>query len=237
MPEEFEGLDLTEAVFWGVDLSRARFRDANLSGATITHSRLADVTIDGFVERLVINGVDVTEHVNASDRWYPLRAMLHPTDRAGRLAAWDALGTAWAPVIEQARSLTTAQQHESVGGEWSFVTTMRHLVFAMDKWFSHPIAGDACFHPFGVSNSGSVDSGWPGIDRSSDPSLEEVLAVRAAQAERFRAYLADAADTELPGEATVLENGVVPVQDCLYVVLEEEFEHLRYAVRDLAQLG
>jgi uncharacterized protein YjbI with pentapeptide repeats len=31
MAEEFEGRDLSDAVFWGVDLRRATFRDVNLS--------------------------------------------------------------------------------------------------------------------------------------------------------------------------------------------------------------
>jgi hypothetical protein len=35
----------------------------------------------------------------------------------------------------------------------------------------------------------------------------------------------------------VLENGPHPLQECLYTVFEEEFWHLRYATRDLAQLG
>jgi len=31
----------------------------------------------------------------------------------------------------------------------------------------------------------------------------------------------------------VLENGTAPALMCFHVVLEEEFEHLRYALRDL----
>lgn len=37
------------------------------------------------------------------------------------------------------------QLHESVGGEWSFVDTLRHLVFAMDKCFTTLILGDEEF--------------------------------------------------------------------------------------------
>jgi hypothetical protein len=40
----------------------------------------------------------------------------------------------------------------------------------------------------------------------------------------------------LPAEVEVLENGSVPGAECVYVVLEESFEHLRYARRDLAVL-
>jgi DinB superfamily len=32
--------------------------------------------------------------------------------------------------------------HESVGGEWSFIETLRHLVFATDSWIRRAILGD-----------------------------------------------------------------------------------------------
>ena len=90
MPEEFEG-DLAGAVFWGADLPGARFRDVNLTDATISHAWLVDVDVDALVERVVINGVDVTDYVNERDPWYPLRAMLRPADPEGMRAAWAAL--------------------------------------------------------------------------------------------------------------------------------------------------
>src|SRR5262249_54257364 len=59
LPEEFEG-DLAGAVFWGADLRGSRFRDVNLSGARISHAWLTDVEVDALIDRVVINGVDVT---------------------------------------------------------------------------------------------------------------------------------------------------------------------------------
>ncbi len=82
MPEEFEG-DLAGAVFWGADLSGARFRDVNLTDAKISHSWLVNVDIDALIDKVVINGVDVTAYVNERDPWYPLRAMLRPSDPEG----------------------------------------------------------------------------------------------------------------------------------------------------------
>jgi hypothetical protein len=90
MPEEFEG-DLAGAVFWGADLSGARFRDVNLTDAKISHSWLVNVDIDALIDKVVINGVDVTAYVNERDPWYPLRAMLRPSDPEGMRAAWAAL--------------------------------------------------------------------------------------------------------------------------------------------------
>src|SRR5918996_6150347 len=90
MPGEFEG-DLTEAVFWGADMSGARFRDVNFTGARISHSLVVDLDIDAFVDKLVVNGIDVTDYVNEHDEWYPVRAMIRASDPEGLRAAWAAL--------------------------------------------------------------------------------------------------------------------------------------------------
>ena len=234
MPEEFEGRDLSDAVFWGVDLSRATFRDVFLKDVRISHALLIDVDIDALVDRVVINGVDVTKYVNEGDPWYPLRAMLRPDDPAAMRETWEALEQAWGATIDRARRLTDAQQHESVAGEWSFIDTLRHLVFAMDKWFTVPILGDSTFHPYGLTNTGSAGLDWPGLDRDSNPSFDEIAGVREQRATSFRQFLQRLTADELDREVDVLENGVVPIRECVFTVFEEEFHHNRYATRDLA---
>jgi hypothetical protein len=229
MPEEFEG-DLAGAVFWGADLSGARFRDVNLTDAKISHAWLVNVDIDALVDK-----VDVTTYVNERDTWYPLRAMLRPSDPEGMRATWEALEDAWAKTIARAQALPEDSLHESVNDEWTFVQTLRHLLFAMDKWFTTPILGEG-FHPIGLPNSGSVDFPWPGLDYGLTPSVSEALAVRADRATRFRDFLASVAATDFTRPIDVLENGTNPVQQCIYTVFEEEFWHNRYAQRDLAQL-
>src|SRR5262249_59401986 len=212
-PEEFEG-DLTDAVFWGADLSRARFRDVNLTGVRISHSFLVDVDIDAFVDRLVVNGVDVTEYVNERDPWYPVRAMIRASEPEGLRSAWVALGEVWAPTIARAQALGEEKAQESVNEEFSFVQTVRHLVMAMDKWFTAPILGGS-FHPMGLPNTGSLDFPWPGLDYGVKPTLAEALAVRADRAEAFRAYLAGVDAADFPRQVEVLENGTVTVLDCI----------------------
>src|SRR5215212_4489476 len=118
MAEEFEDRDLSDSVFWGVDLR----------GVSISHSLLDGVDIDAKIDRLVINGVDVTDYVNERDRWYPLRPMVRAADPDGARAAWAALEQTWAATIARADRLTDAQRHERVDGEWSFVQTLRHLL-------------------------------------------------------------------------------------------------------------
>ena len=120
--------------------------------------------------------------MNERDPWYPLRGMFVPSDRRtcsrpGR----HSRSSGRRPSPQRPRSPRTAL-HESVDGEFSFVQTMRHLVFAMDKWFTVPILGET-FHPIGLPNTGSLDFPWPGLEDSLAPSLTDVLAVRADRAD------------------------------------------------------
>jgi len=234
MSEEFEG-DLTGSVFWGADLSGARFRDVDLTGVRISHALFVDVDIDALVDRVVINGVDVTSYVNKRDTWYPLRSMLRASTLAGMRAAWTALEAEWATTVARAEALPEHALHESVDGEFTFVQTLRHLVFAMDKWFTGPVLGES-FDPMGLPNTGSLDFPWPGLDYESAPSAAEALAVRAERTARLRDFLAALAAPDLERPIEVLENGTNPLQECIYTVFEEEFWHNRYALRDLAQL-
>jgi hypothetical protein len=235
MAEEFEFRAMRDATFWGVDLTGARFRDVDLTRARFQGVFLHDVTIDGTVDRLVVNGVDVTDFVHERDPWYPIRAGLRTPEPASMRREWDSLSAAWAETVAAAQQLPEDRLHASLDGEWSFVQTLRHLVFAMDKWFTVPVLGED-FAPLGLPNSGSADFGWPGLDPGLDPPLAEVLAVRAQRTARLRDHLAALTDADLTGQADVPENGAVPVAECYFVVFEEEFEHLRYARRDLAAL-
>ena len=97
------------------------------------------------------------------------------------------------------------------------------------------LAGD--FHPIGIPNRGSADFPWPGIDPSADPTYDEILAVRDSQAAEIDEVLRGLDDRELTREVEVPENGTVTVLDCWHTVFEEEFEHRRYALRDLDRLA
>lgn len=234
MPEEFEG-DLAGAVFWGADLTGARFRDVDLSNTVISHALLVNVEIDAMIDSVVINGVDVTEYVNERDPWHPLRAMLRPRDPEGMRAAWAALEDEWEQTITRALALPEDRLHQSVNDEWSFVQTLRHLVFGIDKWFTAPIVGGS-FHPAGLPNSGSVDFPWPDLDYDVRLSVSDALAARADRAARFGEFLATAAMSELTRPVEVLENGTNSLRECVCTVFEEAFWHNRYARRDLVHL-
>jgi hypothetical protein len=150
-------------------------------------------------------------------------------------ATWAALDDEWAKTITRALARPEGELFQSVDGEWSFVQTVRHLVFAMDKWFTAPILGEG-FHPIGLPNRFSADFPWPGLDDDASPSVSEALAVRADRSARFREPLASVPPADLTRTVEVLENGPSRLEECIATVFEEEFWHNRYALRDRAQL-
>lgn len=236
MGEQFVFRDLSDAEFWGVELQRATFRDVDFSGARISHARLVDVDVDAQIDRLVINGVDVTDFVNERDGWFALRSRVRPEGDSHHLrGSWQTFHTAWSAAIDRARALPDDQRHASVDGEWSFVQTVRHLVFATDKWVTVPVLGGD-FHPIGLPNTDSVDAGWPGVDVGADPSFDDAVAVWHDRSRRVRDHLDHLAAAGLDVQVDVAENGTTSVRDCIGVVFEEHFEHLRYATRDLDRL-
>jgi uncharacterized protein YjbI with pentapeptide repeats len=234
---EFEDADLRDAQFREVNLTGARFEGANFTDVKMSEVWLVNVEIDGMIAALTINGVDVTAYVTSElKRINPERALIQPTDPEGMRASWDAISARWDATIARAQRLPEETLCASVDGEWSFIQTLRHLVFAIDKWFTAPILGGD-FDPIGLPNSGSVDFPWPNIDRDADPSFADVLAVRRDRAATFGKYLADLDPAVLTQTREVLENGTAPVQGCLHTVFEEEVAHHGYATRDLDALG
>ncbi len=92
----FARVDLTGAEFRAVDLSHARFRGVDLSGVVMRGVELVDVRIDGEIQNLLVNGVDVAPLVTAElDRRDPRRAAMRPTDPAGFRDAWDIVERLW----------------------------------------------------------------------------------------------------------------------------------------------
>lgn len=233
----FEGRDLSGSVFWGVNLSEARFRDANLDETNFFHTFWKNVEIDGEVRGLVVNGVDVTDYVNRNDRWYPLRYQLSPKDAVGLRASWCELEREWTELLSRVGDADPSITGTSVNGEWSLVDTLRHLLFAMDKWFTWPILGGRLFCSPGLPNTESNDEDWPGLNKTDQPNFETVVRLRHEQHRIFSNFIEKLDVDGLPTTVDVLENGTAQTFMCFHVVLEEEFEHLRYMLRDLEQLG
>ena len=202
-----------------------------------------DVYLAGDFGRIVVNDVDVTAYVEAElDRAEPNRVLAREAKTAAEIrAAWAAIEETWAATVEQARALPEELLHERVDQEWSFIETLRHLLHASDKWLGYPVLEeDEPYHPLGYGPAGEDETGT-GLTVDADPSLEEVLEPRLARMATMRELVAGITDADLDRlcARTPVGNDPeadYPVRRCLKVVLAEEAEHHRYAVRDLAVL-
>jgi DinB superfamily/Pentapeptide repeats (8 copies) len=240
----FERVDLSGAQFRTVDLSDAQFRAVYLKGAVMRGVELVDVNIHGEIENLTINGVDIGPLINTElNRRFPDRAKMRPADPACFQEAWNVVERLWDGTLKRARRLPPELLHESVGDEWSFIETLRHLVFATDSWIRRAILGDP-------SPWDALDLPWdempdtPGVPRDRDirPSLDEVLQLRRDRMSTVRQVIEDLTDESLDRHTEPVEGPGWPppqsftVRECLLVVLNEEWEHRLYAERDLAEL-
>lgn len=243
----FEDVDLTGASFHDVDLTGARFRLVDLTGARIRDAALVDVDITGDISNLRVNGVDVGPLVEAElDRRYPDRARMRPADADGFREAWDILERLWQRTVERARRMDPDLLHERVDEEWSFIETLRHLVFATDAWVKRAILGDPSpWDPLDLPHDEMPAEATVPRDRGARPSLDQVLALRADRMATVRRVLAGLTDTALEGRTVpVTEPGYpepesFPVRRCLQAILSEEWQHRLYAERDfdLLQAG
>ncbi len=241
----FERVDLAAAEFCAVDLARAQFRRVDLSGVVMRGVELVDARIDGEIENLVINGIDVAPLVNAElDRRDPGRVTMRPTDPAGFREAWDLVEQLWEGTVDRARGLDPELLHESVDGEWSFIETLRHLVFATDAWVRRGILGDPSpWHSLGLPWDEMPDT--PGIprDRQARPSLEEVLSLRRSRMATVRSVVDGLSEESLAARTEPVESPGWPpprsfeVRECLLIVLNEEWHHRQFAERDLDALA
>jgi DinB superfamily len=125
----------------------------------------------------------------------------------------------------------------SVGGEWSFAQTLRHLVLATDMWLGRAVLEiKQPFHPIGLTDTATEADGLDmSIFATATPSYSEVLEARAGRIAMVREFLATVTSVELAATRKNPHDPQYPetTLSCLHVILNEEWEHHRYAVRDL----
>jgi hypothetical protein len=221
--EQFLERDLRGARFVECDLSDVVMRGVDIAGMDIDAPWLSEGP------GLRVNGVDVTPFVEQQlDRRFPGRSERRAQSPAALREAWTSVDRAWDAAIRRAAALRAGSVEVRVDDEWSFSETLRHLVHATDIWLGKGVLGveEADFHPLGLGHGG----------RASEPRpYDEVLAARADRAAMVRDFLVTVTDEVLdeerrnphdPAEAET-------VRSCLHVILEESWEHLRFALRDL----
>jgi hypothetical protein len=189
---------------------------------------------------LVVNGVDVVPLVEAElNRRFPGREQQYAQTLDGLREGWEAVKEAWRETIA---ATPPGFVHRSVDDEWSLSQTLRHLVLAVDAWLRRGILRlDQPFHEIGQIFTGAEAMGFDmSIFRADAPTFDEVLAVRSERQEMVDDFLAGTSAEELaePRESPWGGEGWEPtVGDCLRVILEEEWAHLRYVRRDLALMA
>jgi uncharacterized damage-inducible protein DinB len=244
-PTKFVGQRMRGAEFRHVDLRGATFEHVDLNGSRMRGVELVDVEISGEIRNLRINDVDVVPLVNAElDRRDPNRAKMRPTDPDGFREAWDIIEQLWDQTVQRARGFDPELLHASVDDEWSFIETLRHLVFASDAWIRRAIMGEPA--PWSA-----LDLPWdqmpdtPGVprDREARPTLDEVMILRRDRMGIMRQLVDELTDEELAAHTDPVEGPgwpqprSYPVRECLSIVLNEEWHHRLYAERDLDALA
>ena len=231
--------DLQGATFVGVNLRGARFMECDLSGIVMRGVEVVDADIDApwlpDADFFRVNGVDVIPFVEAElDRRFPGRSQRRAADPDGLRDAWAVLERTWAATLDRVAAMPDGTVDVSVDGEWSFAQTLRHLVLATDTWLGKAILRlEQPFHPLGQADVGTAVD--PSIFTTDTPTYAEVLEARAGRVAMVRDLLAGITADELDAPRANPHAPQHPetVRSCVHVILEEEWEHHRFAVRDL----
>ena len=236
--QEFEGATFVSTSFRG-----ARLRSCDFSGVTMRSVDVGGLDIDShdlFFGSLVVNGVDVVPFVEAElNRQFPGRELQKAQTPEGLRDGWVAVRAAWATTVTNTpRELVDAH----VEDEWSLAQTLRHLVLATDAWLRGGIMRmEQPFHEIGQIFGGAADMGFDmSIFRADAPEFGDILTVRAERQQLVTDFLATATSDLLAEERDNPWGGGdwhPTVGDCVRVILEEEWAHLRYVRRDLDLMG
>jgi hypothetical protein len=228
----------------------ATFRDCDLRDVRIVSSFVDGLVIRGFSGEagpVVVDDVDVSGYVAAElDRRHPERVRVREARTLAELrAAWDELSRLWDGTLARAGALPETALQERVDGEWSFVETLRHLVFAVDSWVGGWLRGEAApFSPLALPPTDLPLEEWAsiGLDASARPTVAEAASLFADRRARVGRVLDEVTAAELDEPRTaapvpVWGEETHAVRACLGTVLREVCEHRRFAERDLAVLA
>jgi Glyoxalase-like domain/DinB superfamily/Pentapeptide repeats (8 copies) len=224
--------------FADADLSGTRFVRCYFDGATFRGVALSNVSVDGEIDGLTINGVDIAPLVEAElNRRFPGRELRHGTSCAQLQESWEKVQAAWSDAVTLVRGLPPHVMDTGVDSEWSFLQTLRHLIMATDVWLRGAVQRiDPPYHPIGQPFSEYETDGYDTSHfTETAPSLERVLEVRAERQAMVTEFLATTDDRDLTDQRVSpwANDRSVTVGHCINIVLNEEWEHLRFALRDI----
>lgn len=240
----FDTVDLTGARFRFTDLERAVFDQSYLPRAVMRGVDLTDADIDGQISGLVVNGVEVRPLIEAElNRRHPGRELARSQVLTEQRESFEAALRTWSATLDRVSAMPAGTVDQRVDGEWSVAQTLRHLVFAVDGWVRHGTQGrDGAFSPIGLPFSEYDDEAVAlGVDVTATPSYQEVRAAYADRMAQVRAQYDSLTQEEFEAPAQRLppwepEARSLPVWRCLGVIVNEAWEHHRFAERDLDEV-
>ena len=180
-----------------------------------------------------VDGVRVAPPVTEAQARQLAAARLLVDSPAGFNGAWQRVREMWNATVDDAR-LTSELIDQSVDGEWSFIQTLRHLLFVTDGWILRAVVGQTGFHPLGIPPH-FIDATSLALTLDATPALEEVVEARE---QRFDTVIRAIDELDEAGLLTTLHPPLdaFVVLGALQVVLVEELAHHHFATRDLAKL-
>lgn len=232
----FRNQSLRGSRFIGCD-----FRDVVVRGSEVAGMEIESPWLLEGDSRLLVNGIDVVPLLDAElNRRFPGRELRDTRTPEGLAAARAALEQTWQATLDRALAMPPGTLDVSVANEWSFTQTLRHLVMATDTWLGKGILDRTQpYHPAGLPNDDDSPA-YQASDFSTDPvPFSEVLHAGADRQNMLRRYIANVSSEELvaPRKNPHAPEHTETVLSCLRTILEEEWEHHRYAVRDLDTLA
>jgi hypothetical protein len=234
----FEG-----ATFVRARVKGATFRSSDFRGATMRSCDVDGLDLDDhdlFFGTLIVNGVDVVPLVDAElNSRFPGRELQKATTPEGLREGWAAVQTAWQQTVDDTPSHLVDEQADD---EWSLAQTLRHLILATDAWLRGGVLQvEQPFHEIGQIFTGAGEMGFDmSIFRAEAPTYDEILMVRTERQQQVTDFLSTVTPELLAEERANPWGGDdwrPSVGDCIRVILEEEWAHLRYIRRDLAKMA
>ena len=175
------------------------------------------------------------EAEKALNRW--------PADLAGLRVEWSNMKGGWDQTVSWAQTLGEQACRERVNNEWSFIETLRHLVFVTDAWIGRVVLCEqAPYHRESLPPTFLPDLSFLGIDTTVELSMDAAISLRADSQATVDDLLTSLDDDGLLRLCDVNPaRGFPPdtthtVLRCVQVVLNEESAHHAFARRDLAAI-
>lgn len=156
-------------------------------------------------------------------------------DPSGLVRVWSEVEAMWARTVERALGRRPEDLTTRVDGEWSFLETLRHLVFVTDGWIGVGVLGREDRHPLGMPPHFVTNGRDLGLDLDAVPTVDEVLKARGEKQALVRDTIASLTAAELARPCNV-NLAQFTALGAFQVLVTEEGAHHMFATRDLAKL-